>query len=143
MAAAENLASHVRICEGFGVKIPRAYFSLTCLRVGITSGRSNSASAAGSRNLNVCGSIFSLPSKRGSLITHNTSEVRFDTSTQTVHTYPLKTSPSLSTLGPKFGPVSEIAFEGFPFALPKAENEVEEQLQQLPEESTPTHLGFT
>jgi Domain of unknown function (DUF4263) len=63
--------------------------------------------------------------------------VRFDTSTQTVHTYPLKTGPSLSTLGPKYGPVSEIAFEGFPFALPKAENEVEEQLYQLPEEFYP------
>jgi Domain of unknown function (DUF4263) len=63
--------------------------------------------------------------------------VRFDTSTQTVHTYPLKTSPSLSTLGPKFGPVSEIAFEGFPFALPKDESEVEEQLHRLPDEFYP------
>jgi hypothetical protein len=63
--------------------------------------------------------------------------VRFDTSTQTVHTYPLKTGPSLSTIGPKFGPVSEIAFEGFTFTLPKTENEVEKQLLQMPEEFYP------
>jgi hypothetical protein len=60
--------------------------------------------------------------------------VRFDTSIKTVHTYPLKTGPSLSTLGPKYGPLSEIAFEGFAFDLPKADYEVEEQLLQLPEE---------
>jgi hypothetical protein len=60
--------------------------------------------------------------------------VHFDTSTKTVHTYPLRTGPSLSTMGPKFGPVREIAFEGFTFALPNAEHEVEEQLRQLPDE---------
>ena len=30
--------------------------------------------------------------------------VRFDTSTMTIHTYPLKTGPSMSTMGPKIRP---------------------------------------
>ena len=57
--------------------------------------------------------------------------VHFDTSTKTIHTYPLRTAPSLSIMAPKYAPVVEIAFEGFEFALPEAEHEVEEQLYQL------------
>lgn len=60
--------------------------------------------------------------------------VRFDTCTNTIHTYPLKTSPSLSIMGTRYGLVSEIAFENFTFALPNAEHEVEDQLHQLPDE---------
>jgi hypothetical protein len=60
--------------------------------------------------------------------------VRFDTASRTIHTYPLRTAPSLSTLGPKYGPVSEIAFEDFTFVLPNNEVEIEEQLGGLPEQ---------
>jgi hypothetical protein len=35
-------------------------------------------------------------------------------------------------MGPKFGPVREIAFHGYPFVLPNTEHAVEEQLHQLP-----------
>jgi hypothetical protein len=59
--------------------------------------------------------------------------VRFDTSNNTIHTYPLRTGPSLSILTPKYA-VGEIVFEGFEFNLPNAEHEVEEQLRNLPEE---------
>lgn len=57
--------------------------------------------------------------------------VHFDTSTKTIHTYPLRTTPSLSIMAPKYAPVVEIAFESFEFALPEAEHEVEEQLYGL------------
>jgi hypothetical protein len=57
--------------------------------------------------------------------------VLFDTSTDTIHTYPLRTGPSLSTMAPKFGPVGEVAFEGFEFTLPNSEDEVEAQLYQF------------
>lgn len=60
--------------------------------------------------------------------------VRFDISTRTIHTYPLKTRASLSTMGAKYGSLGEVAFEGFTFTLPNAEHEVEERLHQLPEE---------
>ncbi len=59
--------------------------------------------------------------------------IRFDASSNTVHTYPLRTGPWLSTLGSKYGPIREIAFEGFNFVVPNNEAHIEEQLYQLPE----------
>ena len=52
--------------------------------------------------------------------------IRFDASSNTVHTYPLRTGPSLRTLGSKYGPIGEIAFEGstsyYPTTKPKSKN---------------------
>jgi hypothetical protein len=57
--------------------------------------------------------------------------VRFDTSTKTIHIYPLRTAPSMSVMTPKYGPVREIAFEGVEFTLPENEYEVEDHLREL------------
>ncbi len=67
----------------------------------------------------------------------------FDTASKTFHTYPIRTGPSFSVLCPKYGPLSEIAFEGFQTELPLSSDAVEEALGYLPDQfHTQTAYGL-
>jgi hypothetical protein len=57
---------------------------------------------------------------------------RFDASSSTIHTYPIRTGPSFRLLHPKYDPLCEIAFEDFPIELPAAPGDVERCLRCLP-----------
>jgi hypothetical protein len=51
--------------------------------------------------------------------------VIFDAQQELIRTYPIKTSPSMSFLRPKYGRIREIAVEGVSFDLPKNEDEAQ------------------
>jgi hypothetical protein len=59
--------------------------------------------------------------------------VIFDAQQELIRTYPIKTSPSMSFLRPKYGRIREIAVEGVSFDLPKNEDEAQTALYNLPD----------
>jgi hypothetical protein len=85
-------------------------------------------------------SVYIQPSRDAWLYAHPSNDGEppwaeiacFDADTSTIHTYPTRTGHAFRLFHPKYDPLREIAFEGFPVELPAVPADVESCLRCLP-----------